>query len=85
MTNESRARSFGAAAARYAAHRPSYPPELLLRPGGALAVWSNDPDVTVGWIADQQARIEERFGPGRYINERTRSQHGARFAHRRLP
>ncbi|MFJ8011361.1 class I SAM-dependent methyltransferase [Streptomyces sp. NPDC096339] len=183
MTNESRARSFGAAAARYAAHRPSYPTELfdalselagfplagartadigagtgiatallqargarvvgiepgegmaaefrrrnprtpllrgdgnrlplksgcldlltyaqswhwtdparavpearrVLRPGGALAVWSNDPDVTVDWIADQQTRIEERFGPGWYINERTRSQYGARFTRRRLP
>uniref|UniRef100_A0AAU2K1H4 Class I SAM-dependent methyltransferase n=1 Tax=Streptomyces sp. NBC_00049 TaxID=2903617 RepID=A0AAU2K1H4_9ACTN len=62
-------------------------PEALrvLRPGGALAVWSNDPDVTVGWIADQQTRIEERFGPGWYLNERTRSQYGARFSHRRLP
>ncbi|MFD9518365.1 class I SAM-dependent methyltransferase [Streptomyces sp. NPDC059979] len=28
-TNESRARSFSSAAARYAAHRPSYPPALF--------------------------------------------------------
>ncbi|MBT2478938.1 class I SAM-dependent methyltransferase [Streptomyces sp. ISL-94] len=62
-------------------------PEALrvLRPGGALAVWSNDPDVSVGWIADQQARIERRFGPGWYINERARSQDGLRFTIRRLP
>ncbi|MFG2874769.1 class I SAM-dependent methyltransferase [Streptomyces sp. NPDC048337] len=62
-------------------------PEALrvLRPGGALAVWSNDPDVSVGWIADQQARIERRFGPGWYINERARSQEGLRFTTRRLP
>lgn len=182
MTNESRARSFSSAAARYAAHRPAYPPALfdtlaemagfplagarvadvgagtgiatalleargalvvgvepgegmaqefrrrnpgtplvradgnrlplasgcldlltyaqswhwtdpahavpealrVLRPGGALAVWQNDPDTGVGWIADQQNRIEERFGPGWYINERALSQEGLRFTDRRL-
>ncbi|MFF1343635.1 class I SAM-dependent methyltransferase [Streptomyces sp. NPDC058290] len=62
-------------------------PEALrvLRPGGALAVWSNDPDVGVEWIADQQARIEERFGPGWYINEHPRSQGGLEFTTRLLP
>ncbi|MFF4100472.1 class I SAM-dependent methyltransferase [Streptomyces sp. NPDC001903] len=62
-------------------------PEALrvLRPGGALAVWSNDPDTGVGWIADQQARIEERFGPGWYVNEHPRSQSGLEFATRLLP
>ncbi|MEU9378232.1 class I SAM-dependent methyltransferase [Streptomyces sp. NPDC048255] len=61
-------------------------PEALrvLRPGGALAVWSNDPDVRVGWTADQQARIEARFGPGYYINEHPRPQEGLRFTVRRL-
>ncbi|MCX4529792.1 MULTISPECIES: class I SAM-dependent methyltransferase [unclassified Streptomyces] len=62
-------------------------PEALrvLRPGGALAVWSNDPDLRVGWIADQHARIEERFGPGWYINERPRSRGGLEFGNRLLP
>ncbi|MGW7099616.1 class I SAM-dependent methyltransferase [Streptomyces sp. NPDC054838] len=61
-------------------------PEALrvLRPGGALAVWSNDPDVGVGWIADQQARIEKSFGAGWYINERARSQEGLAFVNRLL-
>ncbi|MER7463484.1 class I SAM-dependent methyltransferase [Streptomyces sp. NPDC097981] len=61
-------------------------PEALrvLRPGGALAVWSNDPDVGIEWIADQQARIEKSFGPGWYINERARSQGGVRFRTRLL-
>ncbi|MGW0753062.1 class I SAM-dependent methyltransferase [Streptomyces sp. NPDC002587] len=62
-------------------------PEALrvLRPGGALAVWSNDPDVSVEWICEQQDRIEKRFGPGWYINERARSQGELRFTTRRLP
>ncbi|MFE6845067.1 class I SAM-dependent methyltransferase [Streptomyces sp. NPDC057686] len=61
-------------------------PEALrvLRPGGALAVWSNDPDVAVEWIAGQQARIEERFGPGWYVNEHPRSQDGLEFTTRLL-
>ncbi|MBT2406079.1 MULTISPECIES: class I SAM-dependent methyltransferase [unclassified Streptomyces] len=62
-------------------------PEVLrvLRPGGALAVWSNDPDVRVGWIAGQHARIEERFGPGWYINARAHSREGLEFTARLLP
>ncbi|MEU6868549.1 class I SAM-dependent methyltransferase [Streptomyces sp. NPDC046876] len=61
-------------------------PEALrvLRPGGALAVFSNDPDVGVEWIAAQEARIEERFGPGFYINERPRSAGGLEFTTRLL-
>lgn len=61
-------------------------PEALraLRPGGALAVWSNDPDTGVGWIADQQARIEKDFGPGWYINDHPRSQGGLEFTTRLL-
>ncbi|MBW5486706.1 class I SAM-dependent methyltransferase [Streptomyces bambusae] len=61
-------------------------PEALrvLRPGGTLAVWSNDPDVSVPWIAGQQARIEARFGPGWYINERPRAEAGLEFTTRLL-
>ncbi|MEU3727008.1 class I SAM-dependent methyltransferase [Streptomyces sp. NPDC031705] len=61
-------------------------PEALrvLRPGGALAVWSNDPDTGVEWIAEQEARIEKRFGPGWYANKGPRSQPGLDFATRRL-
>ncbi|GLX22044.1 MULTISPECIES: class I SAM-dependent methyltransferase [Streptomyces] len=61
-------------------------PEALrvLRPGGALAVWSNDPDTDVEWIAAQQARIEKRFGPGWYVNEPARSLPGLEFTTRRL-
>ncbi|WP_175408538.1 class I SAM-dependent methyltransferase [Streptomyces sp. TRM64462] len=39
-----------------------------LRPGGALALWWNDPDPSVPWVAEQGARIEERLGPGCYIS-----------------
>lgn len=61
-------------------------PEALrvLRPGGALAVFSNDPDVEVAWIAGQQERIEAAFGPGWYINERARPQGGLEFTTRLL-
>lgn len=57
----------------------------VLRPGGALAIWSNDPDVTVPWIAAQRDRVEERFGPGWYINERVGQVAGLRFTRRLLP
>lgn len=40
-------------------------PEALrvLRPGGALAAWWNVSDSGVPWIAAQDARLRERFGP----------------------
>ncbi|HEY9369688.1 class I SAM-dependent methyltransferase [Streptomyces sp.] len=40
----------------------------VLRPGGALALWWNDPDLSVPWAADQRDRIEGRLGPGCYVS-----------------
>ncbi|MGW0389555.1 class I SAM-dependent methyltransferase [Streptomyces sp. NPDC003042] len=34
----------------------------VLRPGGALALWWNDPDTAVPWIAEQDARIRNSLG-----------------------
>lgn len=34
----------------------------VLRPGGALAIWWNDPDSTVPWIAEQDERLRDFFG-----------------------
>ncbi|MFJ3881753.1 class I SAM-dependent methyltransferase [Streptomyces sp. NPDC090077] len=34
----------------------------VLRPGGALALWWNDMDVRVPWIAEQDRRLREFFG-----------------------
>ncbi|WP_420081099.1 class I SAM-dependent methyltransferase [Streptomyces sp. JL4002] len=36
----------------------------VLRPGGSLAVWWNDPDASVPWIAEQDRRMRDRFGEG---------------------
>ncbi|MEU2391675.1 class I SAM-dependent methyltransferase [Streptomyces sp. NPDC007369] len=33
----------------------------VLRPGGALALWWNNPDTAVDWIAGQQARVRAFF------------------------
>ncbi|MGR4850165.1 class I SAM-dependent methyltransferase [Streptomyces sp. LARHCF252] len=42
--------------------RKSVPEALrVLRPGGALALWWNDSDSTVAWIADQDARLRRLF------------------------
>ncbi|GAB2963396.1 class I SAM-dependent methyltransferase [Streptomyces pseudoechinosporeus] len=42
--------------------RKSVPEALrVLRPGGALALWWNDSDSTVPWIADQDARLRRLF------------------------
>ncbi|MFE3187182.1 class I SAM-dependent methyltransferase [Streptomyces violascens] len=40
----------------------------VLRPGGALALWWSDPDVSVPWVAGQRARLEECLGPGCYLS-----------------
>lgn len=34
----------------------------VLRPGGALAIWWNDTDSTVPWIAEQEERLRAFFG-----------------------
>lgn len=34
----------------------------MLRPGGALALWWNDLDLTVPWIAEQDGRLRAFFG-----------------------
>ncbi|MCH0541762.1 class I SAM-dependent methyltransferase [Streptomyces sp. MUM 203J] len=54
-----------------------------LRAGGALALWWNDPDPSVPWVAGQQARIEDRFGPGRYISD-VKTPPGLRWRRRTL-
>ncbi|WP_327243044.1 class I SAM-dependent methyltransferase [Streptomyces sp. NBC_01320] len=42
--------------------RKSVPEALrVLRPGGALALWWNDSDSTVPWIADQDSRLRRLF------------------------
>ncbi|MFD5421078.1 class I SAM-dependent methyltransferase [Streptomyces sp. NPDC127069] len=43
----------------------------VLRPGGALALLWNDPDPSVAWVAEQQARIVARLGEGTYVSDRT--------------
>ncbi|MFF8270851.1 class I SAM-dependent methyltransferase [Streptomyces sp. NPDC016562] len=44
----------------------------VLRPGGALAVWWNDTDRTVPWIAAQEERLRVFFGaPGGTSGHRT--------------
>ncbi|MFC9818934.1 class I SAM-dependent methyltransferase [Streptomyces erythrochromogenes] len=43
----------------------------VLRPGGALAIWWNDADLTVPWIAEQEARLAEFFGAAKGKGFRT--------------
>lgn len=57
--------------------RRSVPEALrVLRPGGSLALWWNDPDGAIPWIADQVARLRRLFGS---------AEHAAPDPFRRLP
>ncbi|WEH33050.1 class I SAM-dependent methyltransferase [Streptomyces sp. AM 4-1-1] len=66
-------------------------PEALrvLRPGGALALWWNDSDASVGWIAGQDARMRRFLGAddSPYDPEARfrRLPAGLHFGNRRLP
>ncbi|MFE7182352.1 class I SAM-dependent methyltransferase [Streptomyces erythrochromogenes] len=43
----------------------------VLRPGGALAIWWNDADLTVPWIAEQEERLADFFGAAKGNGFRT--------------
>ncbi|MFE6911746.1 class I SAM-dependent methyltransferase [Streptomyces erythrochromogenes] len=43
----------------------------VLRPGGALAIWWNDADLTVPWIAEQEERLTDFFGAAKGNGFRT--------------
>ncbi|WP_405458317.1 class I SAM-dependent methyltransferase [Streptomyces sp. NBC_00101] len=69
--------------------RASVPEALrVLRPGGALALWWNDSDSTVPWIAAQDTRLRRLFGaadgPPDPAARFRRLPAGLDFAHRRL-
>ncbi|MCB5167797.1 class I SAM-dependent methyltransferase [Streptomyces bambusae] len=61
-------------------------PEALrvLRPGGVLALFWNEPDTTVEWIAAQDARLHRRFGPGWYVSDHSVPPGCPPFEQRRL-
>ncbi|WP_062210617.1 class I SAM-dependent methyltransferase [Streptomyces sp. NBRC 109706] len=52
-------------------------PEALrvLRPGGALALWWNRPDLTVPWLDEQAARLKEAL-PSHHVGDITRTVAG---------
>ncbi|MGW1767741.1 class I SAM-dependent methyltransferase [Streptomyces sp. NPDC002073] len=56
----------------------------VLRPGGALALFWNEPDVSVPWIAGQDARLREAFGPGWYVSDHTLPDSAPAFTRRRM-
>ncbi|WP_431964459.1 class I SAM-dependent methyltransferase [Actinacidiphila sp. bgisy160] len=65
--------------------RRSVPEALrVLRPGGAFALWRNDPDVSVPWIAAEQERLGGFFGPLSHPRS-GRLPDGPGFAEHRLP
>ncbi|GHH85513.1 methyltransferase [Streptomyces sulfonofaciens] len=65
-------------------------PEALrvLRPGGTLALWWNVLDHDVAWLAEQHARIQERFGAGAGAHGTATRVRGSRggpdFTHRQV-
>ncbi|MFJ2708213.1 class I SAM-dependent methyltransferase [Streptomyces sp. NPDC087428] len=70
--------------------RTSVPEALrVLRPGGALALWWNDSDSTLGWIAGQDARLRRLFGaedsPHDPLARFRRLPAGLGFVHRHVP
>ncbi|WP_030387760.1 class I SAM-dependent methyltransferase [Streptomyces sp. NRRL S-241] len=70
--------------------RTSVPEALrVLRTGGALALWWNDSDSTVPWIADQDARLRRLFGADDSPHDPTARFRGLPpelgFVHRHVP
>ncbi|MFJ2415583.1 class I SAM-dependent methyltransferase [Streptomyces brevispora] len=70
--------------------RKSVPEALrVLRTGGALALWWNDSDSTIAWIADQDARLRRLFGaedgPHDPMARFRRLPDGLGFVHRHVP
>lgn len=61
-------------------------PEALrvLRPGGAFALWRNDPDMSVPWIAAEQERLRDFSGALAHPRS-GRLPEGPDFAERRVP